>query len=100
MATVSVQTQMQYYGPFVRTVQNFFNYHMLEHTSEDIYESNDVIYWRTQEYNIGEDIMSFFDRYVYTFEIFRTDSFFYPDKETSEENYGSEIVKILIISEI
>lgn len=100
MATISVQTQMQYYGPFVRTVQNFFNYHMLEHTSEDIYESNSVIYWRTQEYNMAQDIMGFFERFVYTLEIFRTDSFFYADKHTNDEDYGSEIVKILIVSEI
>ncbi len=44
--------------------------------------------------------MKFFDRYAYTFEIFRTDSFFYPDKETADDNYGTEIVKILIVSEI
>jgi hypothetical protein len=100
MATISVQTQMQYYGPFVRTVQNFFNYHMLEHTSEDIYEGGDVIYYRTQEYTMAPDIMAFFGRYVHTLEKFRTDSFFFPNKLTAADSYGSEIVKILVVSEI
>ncbi len=49
---------------------------------------------------MAPDIMAFFDRYVYTLEVFRTDSFFFTDKLTPEDNYGSEIVKILIVSEV
>ena len=93
---------MQYYGPFVRTVQSFFNFHMLEHDSQDIYEGGSVIFYRTQEYIMAHDIMAFFNRYADTMDIFRTDSFFYPDKESKleEDEYGNEIVKILVISEV
>jgi hypothetical protein len=49
---------------------------------------------------MAPDIMAFFDRYVHTLEKFRTDSFFFPNKLTAANSYGSEIVKILVVSEI
>lgn len=64
MATASAQTQMQYYGPYVRTVQNYFNYHLLQHDSQDLYEGSTVIYYRTQEYFMASDIFEFFRRYA------------------------------------
>lgn len=80
MATTAVQSKMQSFAPFVRNVQNFFNYHLLTHESQDIYEGGDVIFYRTQEYIMAEDIMGFFENYVKTMHKYHHDSFFYPFK--------------------
>jgi hypothetical protein len=50
LTTLSVQITMLRNGPFIRTAQNYFNFKVLEHASQDIYEGHDVIYWRNGEY--------------------------------------------------
>ncbi len=87
MATTSVQTQIQYYAPFVRTVQNFFNYHLLHHESQDIYEGSSVIFYRTQEFRMAEGIMGFFKDYSSTMDTFHKNSFFYPQKNTTSPSF-------------
>ena len=37
---------MQRHAPFVRTAQCYFNEILFLHDSQDIYEGDDVIYWR------------------------------------------------------
>jgi hypothetical protein len=76
LSLLSVQIQMQHYGPFVRTVQCFFNYHILEHDSQDIYEAPNVIYYRTAEYYLKNEIIGFFRNYQNSIEVFFEDSFF------------------------
>lgn len=61
-ATLSVQSVMLTKYAQEKEVQTFFNFHMLQHDSFDIYEGSTVFTWRTQEYRNLEDIYEFFNR--------------------------------------
>jgi hypothetical protein len=47
LSTLWVQIAMQHNAPFIRSAQCYFNSLVLQHTSQDIYEGSDVVYYRT-----------------------------------------------------
>lgn len=78
---------MQRYAPFIRATQCYFNRKILQHDSEDIYEGRTVIYYRTGESWLREDIVSIYENTLDAISTLEEDTLFRLRNVSLEEGY-------------